>query len=137
MENNNVSVIHAHKLLGLFPGRSLSKEEIQTAYLGAAKRYHPDSRSANSQPCAVQFRQCNSAREVLLRHYYIKRPAPLHPLYKTNNHAWREKGFHPLSFLQHSRVRKFTWALKATILFMACIDGYYQKKKKKAAANGR
>jgi curved DNA-binding protein CbpA len=132
MENNKISVIHAHKLLGLFPGRSLSKEEIQKAYRSAAKQYHPDSRSADSTPCAVSFRQCSDAREVLIRHYYVKRPAPLHPIYKTNNHARREQGFHLPSFSQRSRARKFTFALKATVLVMAVIDGFYQKKRKVA-----
>ena len=135
MERNKISLLQAHKVLGLFPGLSLSKEEIQSAYRSAAKRYHPDSRAAVRTPCPASFRQCNDARDVLLRHYNIQlRRAPVHLINNSKSHVWRDKPYHPLSFMQTPRTRKFTFALKATVLSMAILDGIYQKRKQTAAA---
>ena len=134
-----ISVLKAHKLLGLVPRfRSIKKEEIQQAYLTSAKRYHPDSRgNANASPCAVSFRQCHEARDVLLRYYAVSRSPGPRAAFKSNNassatssaFSWREKSYHPLSFLQHSRARKFTFTLKALVLFAAACDGMHERRK--------
>ena len=44
-----------------------TKEEIELAFRNAAKLYHPDSTSINSQPCPIKFRKCLEARDLLLR----------------------------------------------------------------------
>ena len=55
-----------------------SKEDIQKAFAQAARKYHPDGRHhLNAQPCAIQFRQCVQARDLLLHHYYG--PSPSRP----------------------------------------------------------
>lgn len=49
---------------------TLSKSEIQLAFLRAARRYHPDGRHRpNAVPSAEQFRRCYEARRLLLAHH--------------------------------------------------------------------
>lgn len=68
------SIYEARRLLGIpnDPIRpSPTKEEIEIAFRNSAKKYHPDSISSTTQvqPCAIKFRQCIQARELLLEHH--------------------------------------------------------------------
>ena len=62
-----LSLYKARQLLGLESTSPLTKENIQYAFVRAAKKYHPDRR--HNQPCAVKFRECHQARRLLLDHY--------------------------------------------------------------------
>ncbi|CAB9508244.1 expressed unknown protein [Seminavis robusta] len=136
-----MSVLEAHKLLGLLPKpRGTPKQDIQQAYLVAAKKYHPDSRNnIDATPCAASFRQCHEARQVLLRYYAVpgSAPPPGYQGMKTTatKTVWRNKSYHPLSFLQNSRTRQFTMGIKALVLFLAACDGIYERRQRKVMQN--
>jgi DnaJ domain len=133
--SNRISVLHAHKLLGLMPRASeMPKESIQAAYLTAAKRYHPDSRNnPHATPCARSFRQCHEARQVLLRYYGVTSPSPP-PLHggQAATYTWRTKSYHPLAWLQNSRTRQMAFGVKAFVLIMAACDGIYNRRRRRA-----
>ena len=128
-----MSVLQAHKHLGLFPGR-INKEQIQQAYRSAAKRYHPDSTAADSAPCAVRFRQCSDAKDVLLKYYLGggRRTAVPSPRGDVM-YQWKEKSYHPLQWLQNSKTRQFAMGMKALVLFLAACDGVLERRRKKAS----
>jgi 6-pyruvoyl-tetrahydropterin synthase len=66
-----------------------TKENIQKAFVRSALKYHPDSRHRrDAQPCAVKFRRCVHARDLLLHHYVgPSRSRPVNPssFYTNNN----------------------------------------------------
>jgi hypothetical protein len=128
--NTRMSVLQAHQLLGLMPQVSkMRKESIQTAFVTAAKLYHPDSRNNPlSTPCARSFRQCHEARQVLLRYYGVAAPSPP-PLRggQVTTYTWRTKSYHPLVWLQNSRTRQFALGGKSVVLILAICDGIYNR----------
>lgn len=75
--NSSLTLSRAHRLLALdhalsrrTNAPSLTKLEIQQAFVRAAQLYHPDSRhNADAHPCATTFQECHEAREMLLAHY--------------------------------------------------------------------
>jgi len=49
---------------------NLTKSDIQSAFLEAARRYHPDSQHRpNAKPSAERFRRCYEARSLLFAHH--------------------------------------------------------------------
>jgi DnaJ domain len=137
--SSRISVLQAHKLLGLMPQAfEMPKESIQAAYLTAAKRYHPDSRNnTHATPCARSFRQCHEARQVLLRYYGVAAPSPP-PLdgSQAATYAWRSKSYHPLAWLQNSKTRQFAFGVKALVLILAACDGVYYHDRRRRRATG-
>lgn len=68
---SRLSVRQARLLLHLENHKSsLTKSQIQQAFVRAAKMHHPDRRhSHDATPCAERFQRALEAKEVLLAHH--------------------------------------------------------------------
>ena len=99
------SVYEARRLLGI-PNdqiRPPTKEEIDNAFRNAAKKYHPDSVSSTTQvqPCAIKFRQCLQARDILLDYQSSHQPGR-----GGREGRQQQYGSHPSHNKSHSHYRR-------------------------------
>lgn len=90
---STISIRQARRLLHLDDCKaSLTKSEIQQAFIRAAKLHHPDRRHIHEAiPSAQRFQQALEAKEVLLSHYCSsRRNRGVNPRY---GHSGFEQGF--------------------------------------------
>ena len=71
---------------------NLTKSDIQSAFLEAARHYHPDSQHRpNAKPSAEQFRRCYEARSLLLAHHCGIIPRSHHGAGARSAHYYRHR----------------------------------------------
>ena len=122
-----LSLAEARRWLNLDPEESLSKQQIQNAFARAAQTYHPDSRHRpGARPCAIAFRKCNEARQLLFAN-----PYPVRPLVDSSSNRRRRRntgwvGSHGfptrklriLTLKQNIMLRGFVmWSIAAGVLY--------------------
>ena len=134
MGPSSASVRQARLLLGLNDQRStLTKSQIQQAFVRSAQKFHPDRRhNHDATPCAKRFQQSLEAKEVLLFHYCgSRRTTGVHPYYQQANGYAKGYGFPTrnlriLSLKQNLILRGI---ILTTITFGTLYDEWNRKKR--------